>query len=587
MRKTTVTVLDSQDQVVMTDQADLQSDEERRKLAGRIARRMHRDASRVREQLEAQWNATSTRHRRLRQQAEAGSPEAASADDMPAGGLTAATRLIEMVRQAGAELSHTADGTPYASVDDGGRRQTWPLRSRAFRAWARLVYYRSEGRSLGTQSVEDALGVLEGIALCDGQERPVDVRLAGHGQDIYLDLADTERRVVKVTRHGWSITNDPPVLFRRPRGVLSLPLPKQGGDLMTLRRLVNVREEADWQLLVVWLLAALRPRGPYPVLCMHGQQGCAKSTMARMLRSLVDPSAACLRSAPRDGRDVMIAATNGWVVALDNLSAIEPWLSDCLCRLATGGGYATRELFTDVEEIILDAQRPVILTSIEDLATRGDLLDRGIVQTLPPIPEQHRRLDAELWEEYERVRPLLLGALLDALVGSLAELPGVRLVQLPRMADFALLGAAAERHLKWPAGSFASAYKANRQGAHGIALDASSIVPPLLQLVEAGEWTGTAGELLRELAGRAPETVTRGRDWPARPQSLSGRLRRLAPNLLAIGVSVSFAARTVHGVPITVRRVNPINEANEAAPSTCSVDDDYDVPSPWDDERPR
>src|SRR5262249_45420596 len=153
----------------------------------------------------------------------------------------------------------------------------------------------------------------------------------------------------------------------------------------------------DWYLLVAWMLAALRPQGPYPLLCLHGEQGSAKSTLARLLRASIDPNAANLRSDPREGRDVMIAATNGWVIALDNLSSLQPWLSDCLCRLATGGGYATRELYSDNEEFILDAQRPVVLTSIEDLASRGDLLDRAIVETLPAIPEERRRPEKELW----------------------------------------------------------------------------------------------------------------------------------------------------------------------------------------------
>ncbi len=105
-----------------------------------------------------------------------------------------------------------------------------------------------------------------------------------------------------------------------------------------------------------------------------------------MLRALVDPNAAAIRSEPRDTRDLIIAATNGWVVALDNLSHVSPSLSDDLCRLATGGGFATRELYTDGEETIFDAQRPIILNGIEEVATRGDLLSRTIVVRLRTLP---------------------------------------------------------------------------------------------------------------------------------------------------------------------------------------------------------
>src|SRR5207237_3972573 len=115
-----------------------------------------------------------------------------------------------------------------------------------------------------------------------------------------------------------------------------------------------------------WLVATLRPTGPYPILVSHGEQGSAKSTLVRVLRSLVDPNTAALRTTPRDERDLVIAATNGWLIALDNLSHLPDWLSDALCRLATGTGFATRELYTDGEESLFVAQRPIVLDGIEE-----------------------------------------------------------------------------------------------------------------------------------------------------------------------------------------------------------------------------
>jgi hypothetical protein len=495
-----------------------------------------------------------------------------SADDSPKA-PSASTKLVKIALSAGAELTHAPDGQGHLTVTRERRRETWPIRSRAVRGWLRLMYYNAFGCSAGSQAVESALGVLEGMALCAGEERAVHVRIADAGERIYLDLADAERRIVEIDRSGWRIVGNPPVLFRRPRGLLALPVPIGDGDVEDLQRVLNLESERDWFLLIAWTLAAMRPHGPYPVLCLHGEQGAAKSTTARALRSLIDPSVACLRSEPRDGRDVMIAATNGWVVALDNLSSIQPWLSDCLCRLATGGGYATRELYSDTEETILDAQRPVILTSIEDLATRGDLLDRAIVLTLPAIPEDRCRPEKELWAEYEQIRPRLLGALLDALAGILDRLPAMRLDRLPRMADFALLGVATEKALGWPKGAFLHAYADNRQSAHTIALESSPIVPPLVELANAvEEWTGIASELLDELVRRAGDKVTKRRDWPAKPRGLTGILRRLLPALRSIGVSITFGARRGKGVPISVRGVRGVRDSQP-----CSHDTPFDA----------
>src|SRR5262249_54107928 len=147
---------------------------------------------------------------------------------------------------------------------------------------------------------------------------------------------------------------------------------------------------------------------------------------------------------PRDERDLMIAAKNAWLMCFDNLSHLPTWISDALARLATGGGYATRELYSDAEEVIIDVQRPTILNGIEDIVTRADLLDRTLILELPTIDEKRRRPEQEFWSAFESTRPFLLGALLDAVSMALRRLPNVKCEQLPRLADFALWATAAE-----------------------------------------------------------------------------------------------------------------------------------------------
>jgi hypothetical protein len=248
------------------------------------------------------------------------------------------------------------------------------------------------------------------LTLAGTGERSVYVRLAEHAGAIYLDLANERWQAIKITEGGWGIVSDPPVKFLRARGMLALPTPVPGGSLDDLQPFINVGIacEADWTLLMAWLVSTFRPHGPFPVLCLHGEQGSAKSTTARVLRALVDPNSAALRADPRDARDLIIAANNGWVVALVNLSRIPVWLSDAICRLATGGGFGARELYSDSDEILFEAQRPVILNGIEELATRGDLLDRSIIQHLASIAEEDRKAEGPFWEDFEAKRPQIL-----------------------------------------------------------------------------------------------------------------------------------------------------------------------------------
>ena len=79
------------------------------------------------------------------------------------------------------------------------------------------------------------------------------------------------------------------------------------------------------------------------------------------------------------------------MLAFDNLSSIPGWLPDALCRIATGGGFATRALHTNDDEMLFNAVRPILLTSVGEVVSRADLADRAIVIDLPAIAESKRR----------------------------------------------------------------------------------------------------------------------------------------------------------------------------------------------------
>jgi hypothetical protein len=192
----------------------------------------------------------------------------------------------------------------------------------------------------------------------------------------------------------------------------------------------------------------------------------------------------------------MIAANNGHVLAFDNLSGLPHWLSDALCRLATGGSFAVRQLYTDDEEILFAAARPILLNGIEEVISRPDLGDRAIFLTLPPIGEAHRRPECELWREFATAQPCILGALLDAMVEGLRALGRVQLDTLPRMADFALWATACETAL-WPAGTFARAYAANRRAAIENIIEADPLATCVRAIMASRPmWTGSATDLL-------------------------------------------------------------------------------------------
>jgi hypothetical protein len=350
---------------------------------------------------------------------------------------------------------------------------------------------------------------------------------------VYIDLGDPAWRAIEISPAGWAIEPEPRVRFLRARGARPLVVPTRDGSIDALRDLVHIATDDDYRLVVGWLVGALRPTGPYPLLALAGEQGAGKSTAARVIRRLVDPSIAELRAEPRTIDDVMIAAARSRVVALDNLSHIEPWLSDALCRLSTGGAMTKRELYTDGEEIILEAVRPAILTSVTDIVVRGDLLDRAIAITLPVVAESARVTEDVLWARFAATAPGILGALLDAVASALARERDIAIDRLPRMADWARWVTAAEPGLAWPQGQILDAYRAMRATAVETSLDGDPLAVAIRRL--SLPWIGTAADLLVATAptGRAP------RGWPESPRAMSAAIRRLAPYLRRVGIDVA------------------------------------------------
>ncbi len=468
-----------------------------------------------------------------------------------------ADRLVTLALATG--MGCLRDGaSAYARIrNDNGSHAIYRMKSPAFTSWLCRLMYNAEKKAPNGASVTDARNVLEGVALHDPSSEVADVslRVAQSSEDIVLDLGDDTWRCVRISGDGYRVEPHDAMRFRRSNTTSALPEPVPGGDLRNLRRFVRCDDES-WPLIAAWLIAAVRPKGPYPILVLTGEQGSSKTTTARMLRSIVDPSDLAVRSEPRDAMDLMIAARHSHIVALDNLSRVSPQIADALCCLSTGGGFAKRELYSDAEESVVAVSRPIILTAIEDVATRGDLLDRALVVRLRSIPENERRTERELWERFERDRAELLSAVCSAASLALRREPEIKQagVSLARMADFHAWSLAAES--AYAEGiSFDLAYRASRESSHRLAIEDSILADPLRQLlrsVDAADqervWHGTATQLLEALGSVTSDETRRRKKWPRSAQALANALRRIAPALRALGLEIDQDRRSHGGV---------------------------------------
>ena len=446
------------------------------------------------------------------------------------------------------ELWHSVGNGPpqgYASFKKDEHHEHVELRTMAGRLWLSGMVYRSLGDALSKADLDGALDNLEAAAIHEGPRVPVHVRVADLGDRIYLDLADDEWRVVQITAKGWKVIpgSAAPIRFRRPNGTEALPIPKEGGSLEELGQFIHT-DRHGLALVAAWIVGAYTDRGPTPVLSLGGGQGTSKSTSTRVCQRLIDPRGGALRSAPRKDEDLAIAARNAWVLSFDNLSRIGMDLSDGLCRLATGAAFATRQLYTNAEECIFAARRPVIVNSIVDVVGRPDLLERTVIVQLQKITEEARLEENVFWAQFNEAHPRLLGAALTALSTALARLEVTRPKLKPRMADFYRLALAVGDHLPGGSLAFEDAWGEMQASAVQSALESAPIGDALLKILEARNgWRAPAAELLRELNASRSASPRDHDTWPQNPQGLATALRRLAPALEAVGWLVELGRR--------------------------------------------
>ena len=338
---------------------------------------------------------------------------ARSIDRYPAGGGgvdTARRRgpsAVEILVELGQkyQLWHDVLEIGYATVG----RLSVRIKSRRFGSLlVREFRQHTGGRIPGAEAVNNALGYLESLALHDGPLDTPCVRVAHREGTVYFHLADSEDRIIEVDGSGWRLCDDPPVRFVKPSGLQPLPLPERSGDMESLRGLLNCRSDDNWALLKAWLVSAASGVGPHPVLGLTGEQGSGKRVTAKLLKSLLDPHGAPLRSEPKEVRDLMIAASHQWIVTIDNVSHLPNWLSDSLCRLAINADFSVQKLYFDNDKTVFQACRPIVLTSIGDFITRGDLLERSLLIQHPSIEKNQRRLEEEILAKFEQLRPKFL-----------------------------------------------------------------------------------------------------------------------------------------------------------------------------------
>lgn len=425
--------------------------------------------------------------------------------------------------------------------------EVWPLHSRHFDTWLRQQYWRTLGKTPGGDAVRSALGVLEGLARFEGAEHELNNRVARVEGQIYYDLADTDWSRVVIGPDGWTVEGGDSPLFRRFAHQKRQVLPERGGDVWRIFDFLNVTERHRL-LLLCWLIAGFIPDIPHPILDFYGEKGAGKTIGGRVLRRLLDPSAAESLAFPTDKRELVQQLSHHYAPIYDNLDNLPPLISDIFCRAVTGEAFSKRELFSDDDDVIYAYVRVLLLNGINVAPQRPDLLDRSILIGLERISGVMRREEKQLWKDFELARPSILGGIFDALVVALRVVDNLRLPELERMADFNRYGAAIAFALGREPDEFVEAYSENIRQQSREAVEANLVGGVILAFMSSREsWTGTPTALLQSLestgyeAGLLQRSATgriSNRGWPGAAHILTRRLAEIHSNLRDQGISM-------------------------------------------------
>jgi len=484
------------------------------------------------------------------------------------GRTSKADMLIELVRSKGS-FFHNADDEVFVSFqvphidketgeETGLHFETWNIRSRGFKNWASYLFFSTHETTPGDTAINEAIDTLSGVGQFEGEEIEVNLRYAFLDEKVFVDLGCEHWKVVEISTGGYKVieSQNAPVKFVRSNIFRPLPLPKQDGDISLLWDHLNIESKDGRFLILAWVLEAMRVTRPYPVLEIGGEQGSAKSTFQKRLREIVDPNKVDLRSAPRSVEDIFVATRSNHIVSYNNLSHLTANTQDAFCTLSTGGGDATRKLYSTSEEEAWEAMRPIMMNGISMLSTRPDLADRTIAIELPKIKKYIT--EANLKKGWEKDLPLILGALYGLMSKTLAELATVTIDKPPRMADFARLGQAMLNVLGEDE-SFTEIYMRNRDRVVLRAVESSPFAQAIIKMIDdprqLHRYKGGKEALLDVLFDYKPKHMDKSM-YPQTGRSVGDHLRRLAPALRIRGIEIIEHGKKNTAIHVEIRKIS-------------------------------
>ena len=400
--------------------------------------------------------------------------------------------------------------------------------------------------------------------------RDIRVRVSKTEDGIVYDPVRKDGKVYFITQSGCELKKpSAPYTVRYP-GMLEAPI-EEGTvrDHINLIRLWHLDQKSE--ILSMGLdFSRFIPDIPHAIEDINGAHGSGKTSYTETKRMIFDPNGAPTQSLKHDERDISISAVHQGMIAFDNVNTAMPdYISDIICRLTTGQGFRTRELYTNTGEVILKLKRPIIINGINRASYKPDFIDRECPIHLGVMPESRRLTDAEMRAKADILIPKVRGYLISIIPRAMELYPQVEAElrgKLPRMADFVMWAECGIRAMGFPALSFFDAYT---EAKHNETVDVAreTLLINAIQALMANreQWEGSTSDLLDALEPLVSDAQRKSKSFPRDARRLGRIVKELEPTLREIGLSyeeLTDGNRTKRIQKLTAPEISKVNVSN-------------------------
>ncbi len=454
-------------------------------------------------------------------------------------------KIINIIlNESDAMLFHNEQSDAYICIKILNRWEVWPCRSKNIKRLLSSIAWQKLKNPLGSEALKSIIAVLEGKAIFEGPKIKLSNRAALHENELWYDLTNEKWQAVRINKDGWNIIEKPPILFTRYSHNKSQVMPSKEGDVKLFLNYINITDAEQRLLLLVFLVSSFIPDYPHVMLIIFGSQGSSKSTLSKLMRLIIDPSTIEVASLPSRNNELIQMLAHHYFIFFDNLSYINDEQSDTICKAITGSGFAKRELYENDEDIIYSFMRRLGINGINLVANRADLLERSLLIELQRIDPRNRKSERELYENFYRDLPAIIGGVFEVLVKALKIKPTIESESLPRMADWTLWGCAIAEAMGYTKEKFLYAYENNIKRQTEMLLNENIVATAIITFMEdKDKWRSTPTDLLTNLVNQASFTNidTREKYWPKGAGALSRRLNELSTPLKQMGFLVTIS----------------------------------------------